>query len=40
LELDDEARGRLRALYAPEVHDLAALVPDLDLSLWPGFSAP
>ena len=37
--LDDEARARLRELYAPEVHALAALVPDLDLSLWPGFSA-
>jgi Sulfotransferase domain len=28
-------RDRLAALFAPDVRKLAALVPDLDLSLWP-----
>jgi len=36
-ELDDTARRRLVEIYAPEVAELAQLVPDLDLALWPNF---
>jgi hypothetical protein len=36
--LDDDARRRLVDLYASDVADLARLVPDLDLTLWPNFA--
>lgn len=35
----DEAVQRLVELYAPDVTDLCSLVPHLDLSVWPNFSA-
>ena len=35
--LDPDARRRLVELYRPDVERLVALVPDLDLALWPGF---
>ena len=35
--LEDDARERLVALYEPDVAELAALVPTLDLKRWPGF---
>ena len=35
--LDADARDRLVELYRPDVERLVALVPDLDLALWPGF---
>ncbi len=35
LDLDPGAHRRLAELYAPDLADLAALVPGLDLSLWP-----
>ena len=35
LALDGGARERLCDLYADDIADLADLVPDLDLSLWP-----
>ena len=34
--LSEDARRRLAGLYAPEVSELAEMVPDLDLDLWPG----
>jgi len=37
--LDAEVESRLVDLYRPDVAALAALVPTLDLSLWPQFSA-
>ncbi|MGH9081008.1 MAG: sulfotransferase domain-containing protein, partial [Acidimicrobiales bacterium] len=36
--LGSEARARLRVLYAPEVAELADLVPDLDVGLWKNFA--
>ncbi len=38
--LDERTERRLIDLYATDVADLAALVPTLDLSLWPRFSGP
>ena len=38
LELDPDTVERLVELYAPDVAELARLVPDLDLSLWPSFA--
>jgi len=38
--LADDARRRLVALYAEDVAELAGLVPDLDLGLWPDFTGP
>lgn len=35
--LDPETTRRLIDIYASDVADLATLVPELDLSLWPGF---
>ncbi len=35
--LDAETRSRLIDIYAADVADLGRLVPELDLSLWPGF---
>ena len=35
--LDADARRRLVELYAPDVSELARLVPDLDVGLWPNF---
>jgi hypothetical protein len=32
--LDDEVVGRLREIFAPDVAELAKLLPSLDLSLW------
>jgi hypothetical protein len=37
-ELPDDARRRLRELYAPDVASLAANWPGLDLALWPDFA--
>ena len=37
-ELDRSARARLVECYRDDVADLATLVPDLDLSLWPAFA--
>lgn len=34
--LDRATRDRLRALYSPDAEALCALVPDIDLGLWPG----
>ena len=36
--LPDDARQRLRELYAADVLDLAASTPDVDPGLWPNFS--
>jgi hypothetical protein len=36
--LEDERRALLRDLYRPEVARLKAMVPDLDLSLWPNYA--
>jgi Sulfotransferase domain len=36
--LDSDARKRLIDLYRADVAELTALVPDLDLSLWPNFA--
>ena len=36
-ELDADTRARLVELYADDVADLVGLVPELDVSLWPGF---
>ncbi len=38
--LDPVTDARLVDLYAPDVDVLASLVPDLDLSLWPGMDGP
>jgi hypothetical protein len=38
VELETDARRRLTELYAPDVEELARLVPDLDRNLWPNFS--
>jgi hypothetical protein len=38
LVLPDDARQRLRELYAADVVDLAASTPDVDPGLWPNFS--
>ena len=38
LALPDDARQRLRELYAPDVLHLAASAPDVDPGLWPNFS--
>jgi hypothetical protein len=38
LALPDDARQRLRELYAPDVLHLAASTPDVDPGLWPNFS--
>jgi Sulfotransferase family len=38
LRLDAGTLDRLVALYAPDVTDLASMVPELDLSLWPFFA--
>ncbi len=35
--LEPDARRRLVELYAPDVAELAELVPELDLGLWPNF---
>ena len=37
LDLDADTLDRLVELYATDVADLARLVPELDLSLWPSF---
>jgi hypothetical protein len=37
--VDPDVRARLTDLYAPDVAALSRLLPDLDLSLWPNFSA-
>jgi hypothetical protein len=39
ITLDADARGRLVALYRPDVAELAGLVTDFDAGLWPNFSA-
>jgi hypothetical protein len=39
VSIDDGARQRLIDLYAPDVKDLATLLPDIDLSLWPNFAS-
>jgi hypothetical protein len=36
-DLEADTRDRLVELYATDVADLAALVPELDLALWPHF---
>jgi hypothetical protein len=36
--LTSSVRGRLVDLYAPDLKDLLAIVPDLDTSLWPSFT--
>lgn len=38
--LADDARRRLRDLYADDVAALGARYPDLDIGLWPNFSPP
>jgi hypothetical protein len=38
VDLDGDTVDRLVALYAPDVADLARLMPELDLSLWPRFA--
>ncbi len=38
LPLEPERRELMRRLYEPEVLRLTAMVPDLDLSLWPNFA--
>ncbi len=38
VELDPDAESRLVALYRDDVAELAALVPTLDLALWPRFA--
>lgn len=38
IELDEDARHRLIALYRADVSGLLDLVPDLDLRLWPNFT--
>jgi hypothetical protein len=38
--LAPEARGRLVELYRPDVADLIALAPELDVELWPNFRRP
>ena len=38
VELWDDFNDGLRATFEPEVERLRALVPDLDVSLWPNFS--
>ncbi len=37
-DLTPDLHASLRAAYEPEVRDLASLVPDLDLGLWPNFA--
>jgi len=39
VDLDPGAGARLAALYRADVEELAALVPSLDLSLWPSVAA-
>jgi Sulfotransferase domain len=39
LALPDDARRRLRELYAPDVVSLVAHTPDIDARLWPNFSS-
>lgn len=39
-QLADDARRRLRDLYAEDVSDLMAGHPDLDVALWPNFANP
>ena len=39
LDLDDDVRRRLIELYSPDVRALATHFADLDLSVWPNFSA-
>jgi hypothetical protein len=39
VELPDDARTRLRELYAPDVAMLNAGTPQVDLSLWPNFAS-
>jgi hypothetical protein len=39
LELTDDARRRLRDVYAPDVAALAADWADIDLGLWPNFAS-
>ena len=38
VRLEPDARRRLVELYRDDVADLAALLPDLDLALWPNFT--
>jgi hypothetical protein len=38
VELWDDFKDGLRVTFEPEVERLRALVPDLDVSLWPNFS--
>jgi hypothetical protein len=37
--LDDDARRRLVRLYADDVAELCAMVPELDIGLWPNFAS-
>jgi Sulfotransferase domain len=39
IRLPDDARRRLRDLYAPDVLALAAATPEVDPSLWPNFTS-
>jgi len=38
IPLDADARRRLVATYAPDVKELVARLPEIDLSLWPNFA--
>jgi hypothetical protein len=38
IPVPDHLRETLQELYRPDIDDLLALVPDIDLGLWPNFS--
>ena len=40
IELPPDALARLEEIVAPDIAELASLVPNLDLSLWPDYAGP